>query len=110
MKWIMGKLSEDAESVVDLFQWMYINPDHSADGQDALWTLLETVLSLGAHRVTHGREHGYAADTCIHASAARLGGGLLAVPSGGGAKRQAAAFSYVGRKPLHHTKLHLTGL
>ena len=51
-----GLFSEHTESVVNLLQWVYVDPDHFADGQHALRVPFQTVVPVGVHGVTDSGE------------------------------------------------------
>lgn len=113
-------MSKDIKSVVQLFLWVHVNPDNSADGQDTLWAwaqALQTILPLRVHRVTdswEGRDtySSRALSSCL----CRSNAATLYVPCSGGflacfeRNIAAADFCYISRKPFHHTKLNLTGI
>lgn len=103
-------VSEHAESVVNLLQWVHVNPDHSADGQHALRVPFQAVVLLRVHRVTDSRERWSADTTCCLGLLGSFGVSsgrrwFLCACEG----RETSFFCWnVTGESLHNTKLHLT--
>lgn len=106
-------VSEYAESVVNLLQWVHINPDHSADGQYTLRVPFQTVVTLRVHWVADGEER-RSADMayCLRlfgSMGASSGRRWFLCGCEGGEDGETAFFCWnVTGEPLHNTKLHLT--